>query len=376
MSITPFTPDGMLTGPGVDESTITLGLLVDPERDRGFSDGVRLWRNSVNTEGGLCGRSVELLGNDSEGLPEGISEAAVPLARSSLGLIWLPAAGEVGASPVDAAVIPTLAPGGISARLGPTEPIVVGPTEDILTINALEYVAERDQLGEGSAVGVVTDGGAAAANAVSGAEWWSAERGIPLIVRSTNTDQDLAPWDASVRTVLVLADAATVQDILLRTDPTTTIVTTVDGYDPAQWSAEANDAASGGRVLVAVPTPAFGSEETAIQVVTDQFAAAEGADPGPRLLTGYATAETWARLINQACSDLELTRSAIAAAAVSAGPAPSGALFEGSDTALVVESGLPATRASAVAVGSPTAPTGLQPLTGLLSASGIDDYVP
>src|SRR6476469_8422871 len=39
-SITPVTPDGLLTGPGVSDSTITLGLLVDAARDRGFTQGV------------------------------------------------------------------------------------------------------------------------------------------------------------------------------------------------------------------------------------------------------------------------------------------------------------------------------------------------
>ena len=69
VSITPVTPDGLITGPGVTDQTITLGLLVDPDRDRGFSDGVRLWQDSVNSAGGLCGRTLDLVGTGTADVP-------------------------------------------------------------------------------------------------------------------------------------------------------------------------------------------------------------------------------------------------------------------------------------------------------------------
>ena len=66
MEITPVTPDGFLTGPGVTDESITLGVLVDPDRDRGFTAGVELWQQTVNTSGGLCGRTLELIRNGVE----------------------------------------------------------------------------------------------------------------------------------------------------------------------------------------------------------------------------------------------------------------------------------------------------------------------
>jgi hypothetical protein len=41
-----------------------------------------------------------------------------------------------------------------------------------------------------------------------------------------------------------------------------------------------------------------------------------------------------------------------------------------------VQSGLPATRVSAMSTADPGAPAGVTPLTWLQAASGIEDYVP
>ena len=90
VSITPVTPDGFLSGPGVTDQSITLGLLVDPERDRGFSTGVELWQQAVNTSGGVCGRSVQIVSSGSSGVSSDVVEAYDATARSTIGLITLP----------------------------------------------------------------------------------------------------------------------------------------------------------------------------------------------------------------------------------------------------------------------------------------------
>src|SRR6478672_10885739 len=64
-SLVPLTPDGLQTGPGVEADRITLGLLVDPTLDRGFSAGVRLWQSTINRTTGVCGRTIELRAAES-----------------------------------------------------------------------------------------------------------------------------------------------------------------------------------------------------------------------------------------------------------------------------------------------------------------------
>ena len=80
--------------------------------------------------------------------------------------------------------IPALTPSGTSTQLGPSRPIVIGPTDDILAINALDYLQQAGRLETGSTVGVLTDGSAAADNALLGARWWAGQHDVTLAVRT------------------------------------------------------------------------------------------------------------------------------------------------------------------------------------------------
>ena len=376
-SITPVTPDGLTTGPGVSDDAITIGLLVDPARDRGFSDGVELWQQAVNTSGGLCGRTVRLVATGVDGVPTDVAGAYDAIGRASIGLITL-------ASPADSAAlntaiaadqIPTLSSTGTSAQLGPGRPIVVGPTDDVLAINGLDYLRQSGKLEQGASVGVLTDGSASADNALRGARWWAREHGVTLDVREADPDAAIPQWDAAT-TVLALADSAETARLALATAADVTILTTIDGYHPADWSVEALAAASAGRVLVSTAAPAFGSDYPAAVVVASRATAAGQTAPGDRLFDGYATGASWARLLTQACADRTLTRRGIEQATTTVGPASVDSLFGPSDPAQPVQSGLPATRVSAMSTPDPSAPGGLRPLTWLQAASGIEDYLP
>ena len=377
VSIAPVTPDGLVTGPGITDSTITLGLLVDPERDRGFTEGVTLWRDSVNGSGGLCGRVVQIMTNGAAGVPADAPGAYDSVGRSTLGLITLPALADSATltTRISADQIPTLTPTGTSAQLGPSRPIVVGATDDILAINALDHLAQSGSLDPGATVGVLTDQSPSAANALAGARWWAGQNDVTLEVRTLDAGADLPDW-AAVPVVLAFTDPPTTSRVAAGAPSTTTIVTSTDGYDPAQWDEAGLSAARTGRVLVSLPTPAIGSDYPAAAVVTAAFAKAGGTDPGPRLLAGYATAAIWTRLLNQACADRALTRTEVELAATTTGPSSVESLFGPSDPALPIKSAQPATRVSAMATANPDAPAGMTPLTWLEGASGIDSYQP
>jgi ABC-type branched-subunit amino acid transport system substrate-binding protein len=375
-SITPVTPDGLTTGPGVSDDAITIGLLVDPARDRGFSDGVELWQQAVNTSGGLCGRTVRLVATGVDGVPTDVAGAYDAIGRASIGLITL--ASPAGSAALNTAIaadqIPTLTSTGTSAQLGPGRPIVVGPTDDVLAINGLDYLRQSGKLEQGASVGVLTDGSASADNALRGARWWAREHGVTLDVREADPDAAIPQWDAAT-TVLALADSAETARLALATAADVTILTTIDGYDPADWSAGALAAATAGRILLSTAAPAYGSDYPAAVAVASRVAAGQPPQ-GPRLFDGYATGLSWARLLTQACADRTLTRRGVEQATTTVGPASVDSLFGPSDTALPVQSGLPATRVSAMSTADPSAPTGVTPLTWLQAAAGIEDYVP
>lgn len=400
-SIAPVTPDGFATGPGVSDDIITLGLIVDRARDRGFSAGVQLWQETVNTTGGLCGRTVQIAQNGVGSVPIDPVQAYDAIGRTSLGLVTLPAAGDDAGlnARIAADQLPTLTPTGRSTQLGPSRPIVVGATVDILAINALDYLQQTDRLADGARIGVLTDGSAEADNGLSGARWWAGQRGVELVVRTLGeaesgdgatedgstsatedgstgaTDDELGNWGGAVA-VLSLTDAATTSQLAGRTAPEVTILSTVDGYDPDDFDDAALAAAAAGRVLVSSGAPAFGSDYPAAVAVATRFDATGRTNPGPRLFDGYATGATWGRLLTEACDNGMLTRPAVQRATTTVGPASVDSLFGPTDPGLPVVSALPATRVSALSVADPGAPTGLRPLTWPQAAAEIEDYVP
>jgi ABC-type branched-subunit amino acid transport system substrate-binding protein len=363
----PVTPDGLATGPGVTTSTITLGLLVDPGLDRGFTSGVALWQHTLNTNGGVCGRMVEFTVAGQRDIPSDLASAYLTMGRRVLGLITLAADQDrwVLAELAGGDGVPALTPSGTSEQLRRRGPVVIGPTVDILAINALDYLVGTDLAPE-DRVGVLTNGSATAQDELSGLAWQAAQTGIQLEVHST--DEDVS-WDGVAAVVSLAGPAET--ERLLTVPAGLTVITTVDGFDPALVS----DADSS-RLLVVMPTPAFDSDHPGWTAVATAFQREGATDPGPRVLAGYATAATWGRVLAEACADLALTRTGVNAALAAIGPAPVDGLLGPADPGLVVTQHLPATRLSAIAVADPTAPTGLRGLTWLQAAGDIGDYTP
>lgn len=428
VSITPVTPDGLLTGPGVTDGTIDLGVLADPARDGGFTDGVRLWQRAVNSSGGLCGRSIGIRAAGDDGIPADAAAAYRAVGTSVLGLLMLasgpdaasgagpssgtgaapatdpaPTAsptgttGAAGSAPaptsaetetgtgaadgtgtlaasIAADQIPTLMPTGSSAQLGPTRPIVVGATADILAVNGLQELLRTGALAAGDTVGLLSDGSATARNVEQGARWWARENGLELTIRDAG--EAAAGWP-EVQAVVAPVAPSTVATVLTA-GPAVPVLTLADGFDPGSWPADAVTAA-GQRLFVATSAPAFGSDYPAAVTVSSLAAAIGPEDAGTvgaRTLDGYATGAAWGRLLTQACAERTLTREGVWTAAGTVGPAPSTSLFGASDPALPVQSALPATRSSSLSRADPGAPTGLRSVTTLDEAPGLEDYRP
>ena len=374
VSITPVTPDGLVTGPGVTDTGITLAVLADPDRDRGFTEGARLWQQSVNTTGGLCGRAVSLVVNGADGVAADPAAAYDAVGTSVLGLLTLPATD--GSAPLSASIaadqVPAVTPTGTSAQLGPSGPVVAGATADILVINGLNHLAQAGALAAGATLGVLSDGSGSAQNGLLGAQWWAQNNDVTLDVRGDRTDP--SAWGGD-RVVLALADTATVESLVAGSPSGLAVLSLLDGFDPATWSGSDVQAAAA-RLYVATPAPAYGSDYPAAVAVSSMAAATGAADTGPRTLDGYAAGSTWGRLIGQACGNRTLTREGIRQAMTAVGPAPATSLFGPSDPGVVVQSGLPATRVSSISVVDPAAPNRLRSLVGLESAPGIEDYAP
>lgn len=371
VTITPVTPDGLLTGPGVTDTSIRFGVLVDAQRDRGLVDGMRLWQRRVNTSGGLCGRTVELAVNGSDGVPADVDDAYQTIGRDVLGMVVLPPTDRAAAlnASLVADQIPALTPAGTSAQLGPRLPVVVAATADIQAINAAAYLLRVGTVSAGSRLGVLVDDSSAGTDAFAGLQWWAARNDVEL---RPGGAADLTGAGSELSAIVAFGDASTVGTIVAGSPAV--VVTDIDGYDTSRWSADA--VARAGQVLVSGPTPAVGSDDPSVTAVTAAFSADGAGNPGARLLTGYSTGLLWASMVTVACSENTLTRSAVDTVVAGLDDDESAALLGPLDLATVVANGLPATRQSTLAQAKPDAPSGLLPLTELESAPDIEAYRP
>lgn len=366
----PVVQTGMVTGPGVTDVDITLGVLVDPAADQGFAQGLALWQQTVNAAGGICERVVQLASAGSDDVPSELTAAYRELAPRVLGFTTLPSPHQAVDLSADLSLdqIPALTPSGLSTDLFARSPLVIGPTDDVLAINALSYLLQTADVAPEAEVGVLVDDSAASQNALLGVNWEASRQGVTVQLAAASAGVP-ADW-ANLSAVLVLASPS-VTAAAARTLPASTVIMTLDsGYDPAVTSA-----AEAARILVTTSTPAFTSDHPGAVSVAGAFAAANLADPGPLTFEGYATGAGWQRILENACAGNSLTRAGVEAAAAAVGPAPIDSLLGASDPAQAALH-LPASRSAAVSQADPSAPGGLTPITGLESADGIAEYVP
>ena len=368
VTMTPVTPNGLITGAGVTDTTITLGLLVNESTDRGFTAGVTLWEKTVNDSGGICGRKIATAGNAAG---ESLASAYARVAGTTVGLMTLPSAAEAPTLRAlsSADQVPTLTLDGSSSTLTKSGPVVIAATEDIKAINALAYLRSVGRLPAGSALGVLTDSSVEAANALEGARWWAARNSVAITAKTVAADAVPTDW-GSVSAVLVMAAPAQVLATIGSTAPGVDVITSLDGYDPSVITAPGN------RLLITLPAPAYGSDNPGAAAIAKQFVASGKTSPGAELIAGYGVGVAWSRILAQACTARNLTHAGMLAAMTTVGPASVDSLFGPSDPGLVVGSALPATRVSSVALADPKAAAGLRPLIWLQTAPGIADYVP
>lgn len=367
-SSTPTTQPGVLTGPGIDDTTITLGSLVDPEADRGFQQGLALWAGSINNSGGICGRGIQI----STGTSADLAQSYRDLGASVLGFATSAATqaqADTLSELMTADQMPALTFGGASTDLRQVSPVIIGPTDDILAIDSLDYLITTGTVATGDSIGVLLDTSRVAQDALKGLRWRADLEGIEL---QTTTDPLTAAADFAVLpAAFALVEPSVAAGLAHELPLTTVVLTTESGY-----RADLVSPADARHLRVVLATPAYGSDHPGAVAVAAAFSAAGMIDPGPLLFAGYAVGATWQRLLAQACDQGNLTREAMIAGLSTIGPASVDGMFGGSDPGQVVGSYLPASRSASIAQADPAAPTGLTPLTGLFTAEGINDYVP
>ena len=152
--------DGLETGPGVSDDTITLGVLTDQTgpfagASNGIAQGRKLFWDARNADGGVCDRTVEFEVADHAYNVQNATSLYEGLEPEVL------AFDEVLGSPVLDALRPsieqdkvlTLAVSFSSSLLDSPHMVVTGATYDIEMINAVQWLMDEGHVADGDTVG-------------------------------------------------------------------------------------------------------------------------------------------------------------------------------------------------------------------------------
>lgn len=319
--------DGVKVGPGVTDETITVGALTDltgvyASLGKSLTQAQRLYFDQLNDDGGVCGRTVELLVRDhGYDVQKGVS-AYTEIAPKVVGV------SQVIGSPIVSAVLPRIAEDKVlvipaawpSTLLEQQYVQVVGGTYDIEMINGIDFLLERRGLGEGDNIGHVYFEGEYGENALAGSRYAAGKTGLTLVEQKIKpTDTDMTPQvtalkDAGVAAILLSAgpkQAASLAGVAAASGFDVPIVASNPGYAPQLLGTPAAGALQKNFYLVN-EFQAPNSSASGMKALTGAYKAKY---PGHALDNGvsfgYVAAKVFGEALKDACAAKDLTREGI-----------------------------------------------------------------
>ncbi|WUD76289.1 ABC transporter substrate-binding protein [Streptomyces sp. NBC_00510] len=326
----PVDANGVKTGPGITDSTITLGVLTDlsgPYGPLGRSvlQAEKLYVDQVNAKGGVCGRKLKLLVRDHG---YDVDTAVVHYGEMEPKIAAMP--GLLGSTIINALLdsievddVMTTSLGYSSALLGQPTLTTINATYDVDMINGFEYLADTQGLGPGDRVGYIYLEGDYGSNARRGARFVADKRGMTLVEKKVGpTRKDLS------EEVRELGEAG-VKAVLISTSPAQTAAAvgaaaaggldvpflgSAVGYDPQLLKTPAAPALLKMLQLVA-PTPAMTSDTPEVRKLVADYKRRYPGDPLDQgLETGHNTMAVAVQDLKSACEAEDLSREGIIAA--------------------------------------------------------------
>ncbi|OMQ16515.1 branched-chain amino acid ABC transporter substrate-binding protein [Modestobacter sp. VKM Ac-2676] len=320
----------VLTGNGVTDDTITVGILTDLSGPFAAGAQVQLttmqaYWDQVNDDGGICGRTIEVDAQDHGYDPQ----RAVALYRGMASDIL--ALQQVLGSPTSAAVLPLAQEDGIylgghgwaSVALEYDVAQPPGTTYSIEAANAVDHLIDELGLTEGARIGHVYFVGDYGSDALAGAQYAAEQRGVTIVPQEiTPRDSDLSAQastleQAAVDAVLLSAapaQLASLASILASRGMDVPIVGNTPAFNPSLLDGPAASALLENYYSVSSVAP-YSFDEPGPQAARELY---EAVDPdgaqGWEVPLGYAQAELLANALETACDEGDLTPEGVVAA--------------------------------------------------------------
>jgi ABC-type branched-subunit amino acid transport system substrate-binding protein len=379
------------TGPGVSDSAIKLGVMVDLTAvfaglSKSLVQGSDLFWSQQNSAGGVCGRKVEVTVKDHRYDPQ----QAVSLYRELSGSVL--AMQTVLGSPVMTALRPSIDQdnmftgfaGWSASVLGDERVVLLGTTYDIEAISGLDYLMREKGVKAGDKVGHVYFEGDFGENALRGSQYLAKQAGLTIVgqkIKSTDTDlsaQVSAFRAAGVKAILVSAgptQTASVAGVAASVGLSVPIVANGPGFTPQLLGTPAGPALKANLYVVSsMAPPALDSD--AVKQLQTAFAKQYPGAPPTQVgsLFGYTQARVTKEVLQKACDSKDLTRQGMLDALHSLSNVDTGGLVAGALN--YTKTGQPPSRTVYISKVDESAPGGLAAVGAPVEAEAAKAYQP
>lgn len=385
------TSGGVKAGPGVTDSTIKIGSLVDltavfASLSKSVVQGTELFWKQQNAAGGVCGRSVEVVVRDHGYDPQRAISSYRELSGDVLGMQTI-----LG-SPVITALRPSIDRDDMFAGVGGWSASVLddphlqiqGTTYDIETISGLDYLVRTAGIKRGDKIGHIYFEGDFGENALQGSQFLASRTGMTVVgqkIRPSDTDlsaQVAALRNAGVAAILVSAgptQTASAAGVAAATGLAVPIVANGPGFTPQLLSTPAGAALKQHLYVVSSIAPPS-LDMPAARQLQDAFTKAypDSAPTQVGSVFGYVQAQITRDVLQRACDRKDLTRQGVLDAVRRTSELDTGGLVAG--TLDYTRPGEPPSRSVYVARADAGVPGGLRVAEGPFVAEPARDYKP
>ena len=316
--------DGVKQGTGVTDDKISIGVETDmtgvyAPLGKSLTQAQQLYFEQVNAQGGICGRTVELVVRDHGYDVQKAVAAYSELQTSVVGLAQF-----VGSPMVTALedritsdkmfVIPNA---WATTLLGNQYIQVTGTTYDVDMINAVDFLMKEKGVEKGDKIGHVYFEGDYGESALAGSKYAAVELGLTVVeqkIKATDNDmtaQVSALEKAGVSAILMSAgprQSASLAGVARSKGMAMPIVASNSGFSPQLLETPAAPALLKGFYLASAGAP-ISSELAPIKKLAGDYAKKYPGQPlDNAVVNGHTSAVIFADALKKACEAKDLTR--------------------------------------------------------------------
>ena len=372
---------------GITEDTITLGVLTDfsgvfKAVGLNLTQGNQLWADEVNSNGGICGREIEIQTQDHGYKPD----SAVPLYEQSkqdiAGYIQL-----LG-SPVVAALKTKVVNDQMMTVIGANSTILLdndyllmpGTGYDLEMVNGLAWAAEQGMLADGDKIAHIYVDSEYGQNGLMGSKAYAKEHDVEVVevpVGAADTDMTATITklkNDGVKLIALTLTPAGAASVALQNQTQGLNVPIIANSPNFATSLLANDSVVAAMANVHVAQghePYSGNSELSKEIQARFGQAFPGEEPGYGVPAGYLGGLMWEAILTKACESGDMTRAGLLEARTSLDDVEGKGLSENMDLS---KPGVPPVRSAYVLKIDPNAAGGESIVEGPYLSAEAEEY--